>query len=452
MNDKSDSPEILRNETLTTKENLPENAPEPADTDQEGSKGRFKLSVKYATMSFTYWFASCFGIYLTTFLVSNGWQATQVGLLNSVNSAVGAVSSPVWGTFADKIRSVKKIIITLIIAAALTFALIPFMDWKIAGISLLFILVPLSTFFKQPLGSLVDNWTVRSCNKHGLNFGAIRSFGSISFGIVGLVLGYLIPKINAASKSGMLGTTLTFPLYSAFSLVLLVVVLSTKEDSYQGSTKKSQSFREMHFGQLFTNYYYMTYLVYAMIIQIPLSCVFSFFSYLLKEINVDINMIGYVQGLKAFIEIPMLLLMDKVRNKVPLYYLLIASGILYLLEALFYSMAGTFTHIMLICMLQGLAGGLHIAAGSNYVATLAPENLKATAQTLNGSMVSIAGILGNAIGGFVIQAIGIRTFYRLSAFILLGALTLYILSFPFGEKVLHLKRPQIVKHGAGHSH
>ena len=409
-------------------------------------RARKNLSCWFGAMSGSYWFSSCFTMYLTTFLISRGWGTSEVGLLNSINNAVGAVSTPIWGAFSDKIRSVKKVLIILILASCAAYFLIPFMDWKIAGISMLFILIPISTFFKNPLNSLVDNWTVRSCNKFALNFGAIRSTGSVTFGIVGLALGFLVPKINALTPSGDLGIRLTFSFYSITLLILLFTVLRIREEGNTKGTRK-QRFSEMQFGRLFKNYYYMTYLAYAIIIQIPLSCVTSFFSYLLKEIGVNISYIGYVQGCKAFIEIPMLLLMDRIRNKCPLYYLLIASGILYMLEAFFYSISGNFTHIMLICLLQGLAGGLHIAAGSNYVATLAPDNLKATAQTLNSSMVSISGIIGNAVGGFIIEFIGIRMFYRFSSYLLLTALVLYCLTFVLGEKVLKIPRPKIVRHG-----
>ena len=121
-------------------------------------------------------------------------------------------------------------------------------------------------------------------------------------------------------------------------------------------------------------------------------------------------------------------------------------------EALGYSLCTGFWGILAISTLQGLAGGLHIAAGSNYVATLAPADLKATAQTLNGSMVSLAGIIGNLAGGFIIRAMGIRVFYRIAAVLILAGLVFYIASFPFGERVLHLPRPKIQKHGIGISH
>lgn len=402
-------------------------------------KEQKSLFFKFAGMSWSYWFATCFTTYLTIFLQSIGWSTTQVGMMNSINSAVGVVSTPLWGAWSDKIRSVKKVIVILILAGAASYAVIPWVDFRIAGISFLFIIVPLFSFFRAPLNSLIDNWTVRACNKHDMNFGLIRSFGSFSFGIVGLALGYVVTKVNAESESGNLGTVLTFGLYSILLLVLLVFVLSAKDDVSGG--KSRLKFRDMHFSRLFKNYHYMTYLIYAVLIQIPMSCVNSFLPYLLAEVNVSSSTYGYITGYKAFIEIPMLLLLKKARTKVPLYYLLFASGLFYMLEAGLYSGAQGFWHIFFIATLQGLGGGLHIAAASNYVYTLAPDDLKATAQTLNGAMLSVAGIFGNLAGGILIDIIGIRTFYLSTCIVIALSLAFYIGSFIFGEKVLKIKKP-----------
>ena len=75
---------------------------------QTDPKEQKKLFGKFASMSWTYWFASCFCSYLTIFLQSIGWKTSDVGIINSLNSAVGVVSTPFWGTLSDKIRSIKK--------------------------------------------------------------------------------------------------------------------------------------------------------------------------------------------------------------------------------------------------------------------------------------------------------------------------------------------------------
>ncbi|MFQ7747414.1 MAG: MFS transporter, partial [Eubacteriales bacterium] len=81
---------------------------------------------------------------------------------------------------------------------------------------------------------------------------------------------------------------------------------------------------------------------------------------------------------------------------------IVAAGIFYVLEMTLYSFAGNFAHLFFIITFQGIGGGLFIGVGTNYVYSLAPDHLKATAQTLNGAMNSVAGIVGNLLGGVLI--------------------------------------------------
>ena len=77
----------------------------------------------------------------------------------------------------------------------------------------------------------------------------------------------------------------------------------------------------------------------------------------------------------------------------------------------------------------------------SYVFFLAPDNLKTTSQTLLASTNSIAGVLGEFSGGALITLLGIKQFYLVIGLSMLVILVLYLLSFPFGEKVLGIKRP-----------
>ena len=77
---------------------------------------------------------------------------------------------------------------------------------------------------------------------------------------------------------------------------------------------------------------------------------------------------------------------------------------------------------------------------------------KFIAASVHNIIFAAAGIIGNLAGGFIIRAMGIRVFYRLAAILILAGLAFYICSFPFGERVLHLPKPKIQKHGIGISH
>ena len=84
-------------------------------------------------------------------------------------------------------------------------------------------------------------------------------------------------------------------------------------------------------------------------------------------------------------------------------------------------------------MLFGLGNGLFLGSSLNYVYELAPSHLKASAQAFFTSMSSVAGILGNLVGGAVFDAIGAKTFYITVSVLFVLSAGVFLMSFKKGE-------------------
>lgn len=78
---------------------------------------------------------------------------------------------------------------------------------------------------------------------------------------------------------------------------------------------------------------------------------------------------------------------------------------------------------------------MFIGCSSNYVYSLAPDHLKATAQTLAGSVSSLADIIGNLLGGYLLDAMGVRSFYTVCGGLILGAALFFLASFALGARL-----------------
>ena len=394
---------------------------------------------KYAAINFTFFITMTFGGYVTVFLQSIGFNAQQVGMMTALNSGVGIFASPFWGMLSDKIRSVKKVAIFALTVGALTFALIPFASrLSVGGVSLLFALIPITMFFRNPVMSLIDNWMLRNAREEKLNYGALRAYGALSFALAALALGYIIP---------MTGVEFIFGINIIFALpaIFLLVFVRGSADG-QGTGKKSLTLKEMQIGQLFKNYHLVTYIFFTVFQRIPFQSSMIFLPFLIDEVGGNIAQLGLIMGIRALVEIPMMLLLKPLRHRFPLYVLIIAATSFFIFEAVLYSTAHSFTMIIVISVFHGIGNGLMIPSGSSYIFSLAPEHLKATTQTILASTTAVAGILGGLVGGFLIMRIGIQQFYLILGIMLSVALVLFILSFMIGEKVLGIKRPGLSLH------
>ncbi|MDR1116785.1 MAG: MFS transporter [Oscillospiraceae bacterium] len=392
----------------------------------ENEQNRVFLS--YAGLQVLFHAALSIGNYLTVFLQQSGFTPSQVGMINALNAAISIFATPFWGAASDRIRSIRKIVIICVIGMLVTFPLIPMSAGAtIFGISLVYLIVPAAHFFKNPAISLVDNWIVRTVNERRMNYGSIRGLGSLFFALTGFLMGMILPKI---------GVRATFFLSPVLLIPFLILSIRTKSDAIKG---KKLSMREMGVDRLFKNYSYVSHLIFSVCVSISLNGAGVFMPYLITSIGADSAQFGFITGYVALIEVPMLMFLSGyLRRKFPLRSMLLMSGVFFGIELILDSFAGALWQLVLISTLRGLGNGLFIAAQGNYIYSMAPDELKATAQMLNSALCSVAAIVGILMGGALIGAVDIGVLYVILGIVAAAGTLLYLVSCHLGKKGLKI--------------
>lgn len=404
-------------------------------------KSQRKIAAKLAALELLDKSSENMSAYTSVYLQSLGYTATRVSLVQSLCSLIGIIAPTFWGIMSDKRRTIKWILLICFISSACLYPFIPkaaaimlcVFQWELP---LVLIIAPLDNFFRMPARQLTENYVVRTSYEKRLNFGFIRACGSFAYAVTGMILGQILDRIG-----GPLTTFWLYPI-SVIPVALLCATINDKE-SFQGAAKKKLTFKEMNFSSLFKNYYYVTFLIYSVILFLPVSSSQTFLSYYLSDLGISTTVYATICGLRAAAEIPMMLLFRKLQRRIPLQTLLLFSAVIYCLESTLLFFISSKFWIIFVCTLHGLGGGIKIAAAANYIYILAPNNLKATAQTMNGAASSIAGIIAPLIGGVLVDKIGAGNYFLICGIIIAIAGFLFAVSFPFGEKVLHKKAPGI---------
>jgi PPP family 3-phenylpropionic acid transporter len=390
----------------------------------------FRLS----SVSFSYWFGTAACAYFTVLLQKNGYSAAQVGAVNALNSVVTIVATPFWGMMADKFRSIRKVILATMCAGIPLWMLTPLSLRIFAGpLALLFIVVPLGCFFRNPHPSLVDSYIVQRCDRDGLTYGYVRLWGSISYTIASLGFCFILP---------LTGVEAAFYAYGILCIPFILAMWNFRDpDAAAGGQRKALTFRQMGFGRLFKNYYFITFMIFSLFVYLPNTTSNAFMPYLMESVGGESARYGLITGFKALLEVPSLFLMRRLRRHFPLPIMLAGAAAFYSAEALLYAGASSMTHIVLIQIFQGLAGGLLIGSSANYLYSLSPPELTSTAQTMNGALGAAAAIIGNLLGGALIVLLGIRRFYFMVSGALLFALVFFVCTLFLGLRVLNKKLP-----------
>lgn len=95
--------------------------------------------------------------------------------------------------------------------------------------------------------------------------------------------------------------------------------------------------------------------------------------------------------------------------------------------------------MLVFTTIYGIGSGLMIGSATNFCFQIAPTQLKATAMTCYSAVASVAGILGNLLGGRLLDRFGVVALFRIDSLVVLLGITLYCITLLIGKKILKLE-------------
>ncbi|MGM9521587.1 MAG: MFS transporter [Oscillospiraceae bacterium] len=362
-----------------------------------------------------YQFALAFTSYINIYLQDNGFTASQVSAVNAFGFVASLVCFFASGFISDKLRSIKKVLVPTIIVCIIAYSATPlFPTGSRAFVLIMMLYLPLCIGFKEMSSSLVDNILVRSCAEHGYNFGLQRAGGSLTFALCGALCTLAVPKLGAAS---------TFWLYSVVLIPSLFFLCRTPEPRYVSKRGK------LELRSLLSNKPYWVFVIFMFVYYLASKPFHSLMTLYMQEKGMSTAMYGLVVAFRAALEVPSLLLMVRLRRKVPLPLLVILGGIFLGITSLSMGLAvKSFPAFLLIQVFTGLGNGLNIGSATNYINSIAPDDLKATASSILMMAASLAGLLGNLFGGPIIEWLGSEMFYTILGVILILSVAGYYIT------------------------
>jgi len=405
------------------------------EEDAAKTDGKQAYVAKFAGIQGSFWFTLAMAGFTSAYLLSLGYSALQIGIINALNALFAIVAAPLWGLVSDRFRSVKKVFLMVICAAVVLCFFVPSAaKITLLGLPLTFLLIPVMSFFREPADGLLDSWIVTNSYRRGWNprYDYVRCAGSV---------GWAVANIGAISLIGKAGFEIAFRIAPLCLAPLLILVLTSRDGDVPAAGGKALSLRELEIGSLFRSYHYICFLILVLCLAMANNSAFNFIPYLMKNLGLDTAKYGWVSAWRALMEIPALLLSRRLRKKVPLQYLIVAASCLCLTEKFLSPMATGLSGLIFSNTFQGLGNGMFMSACVNYIYILAPGQLKATAQTVYKGTVSLANILGNLIGGALVGSIGIRSVYGVCGVTITLGVGLFIFLMKAGDRLMKRKNP-----------
>jgi MFS transporter, PPP family, 3-phenylpropionic acid transporter len=385
-----------------------------------------KRPIGFAALQFMTWATFAFYFpFVVVILTERGMSNTQIGLILMINSLVGIVAQPVLGFIADRIRSIRKVIIGCMLAIAMIILCLPLARPTGA----LFIFMPLYTLFSCSINPLLDNWTYVSIkNQPGKSYGAARLWGSIGWVPAVILAGRLVKLFSVNVIS------LIFPIMCLLTVVAFLLQPELRQTLEPGHVHQGIGPMLRSLGGLLKNYSYVTYVLFGGFLFMAIMPMNSFLIKLMYEVGGNQEQYSWAVAVNAISEVPVFIASRYLMRRIKPVSIICVSSVFFCIRLIILSTATTPAGIIASALLHGPCFALYLTGAVSYIESMAPTGLKATAQTMANAIISgLSGIVGNAAGGYLIDNFGVRSLFRVGIYICCTVTVLFFISLPVGR-------------------
>jgi MFS family permease len=351
---------------------------------------KIKLSLYYFVFFLA---AGTYFPFLSLYLKSEGFSGSEIGLIMAAGSVVGIFTNPILGMVSDASKDYRSLIKLSIVLSALCINGFLLSDYLLPVLLTQIVVAVLSA----PMVPIVDAIALEQAPNHGYTYGQVRLWGAAGWTVMTFIAGLIFETI---------GFKYIFPAYSLFLMGLLVIVFT-----FPQLERPKLSNRNIKDGikVLMTSRAFVWFVILSMFNVSLIAMNMTYMPIYYEQLGYPMSFVGWSFGMAALIEVPLFILVAKWIRRHGLIPFMIIGVFTYALKYFLMGFAPPAWLFIGLQLLDGIAFVFTVSAAMEIVNLLAPVNLKATAQTLFGSIAGIAGvagIIGSLVGGFIIDQQG----------------------------------------------
>ncbi len=376
------------------------------------SKPSFSWTLKYTLLNVAYFAAFCtVHAYAAVFLLANGFNNTEVGVLLALSNIVSAVLQPVVAGIIDRpgpLTNQKFILISVLVIFAGSLLLLFVPGNKIIIFAVYAIIYMIQFVYQPVMTALCFEYQKAGCN---IYYGLARGLGSAGFAVTSMFIGRIV------ENNGV--TVLLWVTMAAMIISAVVAIMfkkpSGEEMSGDHKAEKSESAGmgepalEKNQGHNSLASFIKTYPAFSLFL-IGTICFFfahnminDFMIQIIRNLGGNETELGYSNFLQAILELPVMALIGFVLKKISADRLLIISGVAFFIKILILVFAGNMAHMYLSQSFQLFAYAVFIPAGAYYVSSTMEELDQVKGQAFITSAITIGGVFSNLISGVILD-------------------------------------------------
>ncbi len=379
-------------------------------------------------------FAQASNEFRILFLKNQGLTAADCGKILAVACLLGAVSRLLSGALADKLHSRRVVYIgALVLWLAILVCLLATQHVRIAGFVLCAGVLPLQSISEPVTYGMIEAGGVQATLTHPkLDFSLIRVCLSIGYSVINFLYTPIVARFGSSA-----------PFFcTAFYVVILLALAGTLRN-YETPEKADStvSGNKLQLGRLFQNYFLICFVLLSILYALGAHTQ-SYMVYLLEAVGLDDSLVGVISGIRVLGEIITMPLIPMIKRKISLPMLQAVAGGFVVVQIVLYLTCHDPCVVLGAALLNGISCGITLSTTAVYLREMAPVGLDTTTLSMSTAMTSFGQIIINLSGGFIVDSLGIFTFYRFTLYALILWFVLYFGTWVYGTRVLK-KQPSV---------
>lgn len=373
--------------------------------------------------------------YTVTILLEYGYTEVQCGYITMLQYVMMTIAGPVYGRMIDRGLSPKKLFIILAAGGIIVTPLLPVCFAK--GFSLTMISFGIISALDFCGATVIDTWINQmTLRDETIDYGMIRSAGSIFYATTAIVSGYLIVP---------LGINFLFWLHMGSLAVAILLAVTFADpnklpllepDRFAGEDAPDETFAQS-IGTMMKNRPFVIFLICGTMYYFATRAVNGFMQVIINYIGGDASTYGVSVFLYCVGEFLLMRLASRLLRrgmKLPVLFITATAGLG--LRILLLGVLKTMTGVMLTQILLSVGFASYLRFNIDYVASLFPRQYAGRAILISVAVTQgLGSIIGNLAGGYLLASVGVPVY----CFICGGAMFLSMAIFLMGKPFLAAK-------------
>ncbi|PJN89823.1 MFS transporter [Bacillus sp. mrc49] len=324
-----------------------------------------------------------------------GLSGLEIGSIMSVGPIVMIIFQPIWGIVCDWSGKPAKILaLTSLLAGVFGLGYLLFEPYL-----LLVAVAILLAVFQSAIIPVSDSITLQYTTRIKSNYGKIRLFGSLGFGVAVFMMGKLSESI--------IGPAVIFYAFFFGLLVAAFLALRLPEEPPKGKVKVFSGMKELFKMKRFLIFLAITFLLFG-----PNLANNVYYGLFVEARGGTYTGIGIAFLLAVLSEIPFMRMAGSWIHRIGLLPITLLAGAASLIRWGLYFSEPSLATVYVTSVIQGFSLGLFIPAALQYIRKVVPAHITVTAITLYSA---IGNGLGNWFstftGGIILDHSGIYAVY-----------------------------------------